>query len=159
MKFTDKDTFEALTDQELMGLCVYCEAAGEPYEGRVAVGTAILERVDKQDWEGKTIQEVILKPWQFSWTMPEAGEAYYEKAVAMADDFNVEVMKNVPLRECFDIAKGLISGSILRDPDLHAVRCCQYLNPVTATTTKAKWLDHGMTVIKRIGHHEFFRTG
>jgi len=156
MKYAVIPIFQALQDNQLMGLCIYCEAAGEPYEGRVAVGTVILERVDRHDWEGKTIQEVILKPWQFSWTMPEAGQAYYEKCVALADDFDVEIAKNVPLQECFDIAKGLNNGTIPRDPDLHAVKCCQYLNPSTAYPTMQKWLDHGLKVVKKIGHHSFF---
>jgi hypothetical protein len=60
------------------------------------------------------------------------------------------------LQECYAIARGMIDGSILRDPDLHASHCCQYLNPKTAATTMQKWLDHGMKVIKVIGKHTFF---
>jgi hypothetical protein len=156
MKYTDQDIFLALPDEQLMGLCIEREAAGEPHEGRVAVGTVILERVDNHDWEGKTIQEVILKPWQFSWTMEQGGKEYYAQSVAIADDFNVEIMKSKPLQECFDIAKGLIDGTIPRDPDLHAAHCCQYLNPVTAARTKDKWLASGMKIIKVIKNHSFF---
>ena len=156
MKYTDQDIFLALPDDQLMGLCIEREAAGEPYEGRIAVGTVILERVDKHDWEGKTIQEVILKPWQFSWTMEQAGATYYAEAVHIASDFAHQLTVYKALEECYEIAQGIIAGTIPRDPDLHAAHCCQYLNPITATRTRDKWLASGMKIIKTIKHHEFF---
>lgn len=158
MRYQDIPIFTTLPDDKLMGLCIEREAAGEPYEGRVAVGTVILERVDKHDWEGKTLQEVILKPWQFSWTMDQAGLAYYEEAVHMAQNFDDTLATYKALQECYDIARGMLDGAIPRDPDLHASHCCQYLNPKTAAVTMQKWLDHGMKVVKVIGHHTFFMT-
>lgn len=156
VRFQDRPIFEGLEDNQLLGLCIYCEAAGEPTEGRIAVGTVVLERVDKQVWMGKTIQQVILMPWQFSFVMPEAGEEYYNKCLAIADDFVHQLTINTALKECYAIAVGLINGTIPRDPDLHAVHCTQYLNPKTAATTQAKWLDHGMKIVKVIGKHDFF---
>ena len=47
MKPEDKKYFEALSERDLMGLCIFQEAKGEPREGRIAVGTVILERVDQ----------------------------------------------------------------------------------------------------------------
>jgi len=162
MKFIDKPIFEALTDEQLMGLCIEREAGGEPREGRIAVGTVILERVDHRSWDGKTIQEVILWPWQFSWTMELAGGAYYAESVAMADDFNVTVSHNKALQECLDIAKGMIAGTIPRDPDLAAINCVQYVagkyrrymdaHPEIKGT---RWWKK-MKLIKAIGGHEFY---
>jgi len=157
MRPEDKKYFEALSEPELLGLNIYAEARGESKEGRIAVGTVVLERVDHRDWDGKTIHEVILKNWQFSWTMPEAGKAYYEEMVKIAKTFDDYYYTDIVLRDCVDIAQGLINGTIPRDPDLAAVDCCQYLNPKVAAATKKKWLAGGMTLIKRIGKHEFFK--
>ena len=45
-------------------LCIYFEAMGEQQEGQVAVGHVIMNRVEKT---GKSMKDVIIKPWQFSW--------------------------------------------------------------------------------------------
>lgn len=159
MKPDDKKYFTALPNWQLMGLCIEREASGEPRSGKIAVGTVILERVDHRDWDGKTIQEVILKPWQFSWTMPEAGLDYYEESVEMAKGFYDEYVHNRALSECCQIARGLLQGEIQRDSDLANAHCVQYLNPKTAAATRKKWLKARMTTIKVIGNHEFFKEG
>lgn len=156
MRPEDKKYFEALSERDLMGLNIKMEAQGEPKEGRIAVGTVTLERVDRQGWMGKTIHEVILKPWQFSWTMEQAGADYYQQGVRIVKDFKSAYDADIVLRGCVDIAQGLMDGTIPRDPDLHAANCCQYLNPKVAGATKKKWLKGGMTLIKTIKHHEFF---
>jgi len=156
MRKSDRPIFESLTDEQLLGLCIEREAGGEPVDGKVAVGTVILERVNHRKWDGSTIKEVILMPWQFSWTMPEAGREYYEESVHMAASWDKEYEKNTSLQLCFGIATGLINGEISRDIDLYKANCCQYLNPETAPLVKEKWLQAGMRVIKAIGHHEFF---
>jgi hypothetical protein len=162
MKFIDKPIFLALSNDRLMGLCIEREAGGEPHEGRVAVGTVILERVDHRNWDGDTIQEVILLPWQFSWTMDEAGLAYYVESVAMAHDFDTVIEHNKALLECFEIAKGMIAGTIPRDRDLAAVNCCQYVagkyrkymdaHPEIKGT---RWWQKAK-LIKVINGHEFY---
>ena len=154
----NKADFGFLPDDQLMALCLLAEAGGEPYDGRVAVGTVILERVDHQKWSGHTIQEVILWPYQFSWTLMSDPERV--RMAAIAKDFDGFIQTQTPdaqaLGECVDIAQGLISGTIPRDPDLAASKCCQYLNPSTAEATKEKWLASGMKLIKVVKHHEFF---
>jgi spore germination cell wall hydrolase CwlJ-like protein len=150
--------FKRLQDWQLFGLCIEREASGEPYEGQVAVGTVILERVDHRDWDGKTIHEVIMRPWQFSWTMPEAGADYYNEAIMIVRSWPAEYRRRNALRDCCAIAKGLLLGSIPRDQELAAAHCCQYLNPKLAADTRAKWLASGMTTIKKIGNHEFFAS-
>lgn len=148
--------FHSLTDWQLMGLCIEREASGEPREGRIAVGTVILERVDHRKWDGNTIKTVILKPWQFSWTMEQAGREYYEKSVWMASHWVEAYRSMVALQECCEIAIGMMSLSIPRDPDLAFVHCCQYLNPHVAPAQRKKWVEGGMRSIKIIGNHEFF---
>ena len=158
MNAEDKHFFTDIPNWQLMGLCIEREAGGESREGRIAVGTVILERVDHRNWDGKTIQEVILKPWQFSWTMDGKGvnHDYYEESVHILSHWQEEYDSNNALKECCQIAMGLLQGAIPRDPDLAKVNCCQYLNPVVAAKTKAEWLSKGMKLVKKIGHHEFF---
>lgn len=147
-------TFKLLADWQLLGLCVEREASGEPLEGKIAVATVILERVDHRKWDGDTIREVILCPWQFSWTMPEAGEAYYEEAVYIAQNWVDAYGDDPVLQECCTIACEMLQGVLPRDPDLKGV--CQYLNPRIAPETKEKWIKSGMKVVKSVGNHEFF---
>jgi spore germination cell wall hydrolase CwlJ-like protein len=153
----DRTIFDSLTDQQLLALCIEREAGGEPTDGKIAVGTIVLERVDHRKWDGNTIKEVIMWPWQFSWTMPEAGREYYEEAVRIATDWTHEYQRRPPLQICFGIAAGMLQGEIPRDKELAAVNCCQYLNPKVAPLVKEKWLKAGMTLIKAIGKHEFFK--
>lgn len=156
MKFIHKEIFEKLDDSKLMGLCIEREAGGEIYEGKVAVGTVILERVDHRKWDGNSIHEVILKPWQFTWTMPQDDEDYYNRSVKIASHYDTELKKGGILYECYTLARLMIAGEVPRDPELAAVNCCQYLNPIIAAKTKRKWLAAGMKVIKAVDHHEFF---
>jgi hypothetical protein len=142
MRTEDKQYFTALSDWQLMGLCIEREAGGEPREGKIAVGTVILERVEHRNWDGKTVHEVILKPWQFSWTMPEINKPYYNEAVSMARNWR-EFSADKTLSDCCDIAKGLLDGSISVDEDLRKVNCVQYLNPKVAAATKDKWIKSG----------------
>jgi hypothetical protein len=157
MKPEHARAFKLLADWQLMGLCIEREARGEPAEGKIAVGTVILERVDHRDWDGKNIHEVILKPWQFSWTMPEAGSDYYNEAVRIAENWTDEYRTRKALQDCCVIANGMLFKSIPRDRILAEAHCCQYLNPKTAAKTMAEWLAVGMTSIKVIAHHEFFK--
>jgi len=58
--------FESLSDVELLTLCLWGEARGEPAIGKLAVAHVVLNRAAAPCWWGKTIKEVILKPKQFS---------------------------------------------------------------------------------------------
>ncbi len=49
----------------LVARVIYAEAAGEPYEGKVAVGAVIMNRVNSNLFPN-TIAGVIYEPWQFS---------------------------------------------------------------------------------------------
>ena len=55
-----------MTDIELLARLIYGEARGESPLGKLAVAHVVLNRVGKRSWYGRTIREVILKPWQFS---------------------------------------------------------------------------------------------
>jgi len=163
----DEPIFKALMPAQLMGLCIEREAGGEPRAGKIGVGTIILERVDHRDWDGKTIHEVILKRWQFSWTMPEPdkrAKTYYEESVNIAKHFDdmVAYSSRRSLLECYEIAKGLLSGEIQRDPEIAAAHCCEYVAAdyrkfMDAHPEKKcnRWWQK-MKLLKTVGNHEFY---
>lgn len=51
-------------DRYLLANLIYCEAGGEPYEGQVAVGAVVMNRVKSGAFPG-TVSEVIYQRWQF----------------------------------------------------------------------------------------------
>lgn len=53
------------TDRYLLAVLIYCEAGGEPYEGKVAVGAVVMNRVLSSRYPN-TIQGVIYQKYQFS---------------------------------------------------------------------------------------------
>lgn len=66
MKQEHKDYLLTLSSIDLMARTIYGEARGESTAGQEAVANVIINRLKKQGWYGKTIHEVILKPYQFS---------------------------------------------------------------------------------------------
>lgn len=59
-------TLSMLTDVQLLALCVWGEARGEAHVGKLAVAHVVLNRVGKKSWYGRSIRDVIVKPYQFS---------------------------------------------------------------------------------------------
>ena len=74
MKPEDRKHFADLSEARLLGLCIWAEARGEGMEGRVAVGSVVLNRVKhgrmNDPWGrryGRSVHTVIMAPYQFSW--------------------------------------------------------------------------------------------
>lgn len=84
---TTAPKYEA-TDDEVMKMAaiLYCEARGEPYQGILAVGSVIMNRVADPRFPN-TIEEVIMSPNQFS---PVASGLY---AIALAKGANETCIK------------------------------------------------------------------
>lgn len=57
-------TFEA-GDKDKLAVLIYCEAGGEPYEGQVAVGAVVINRLLSGVYPN-TLEGVIRQKWQFS---------------------------------------------------------------------------------------------
>ncbi len=63
---TNNGIFDPLEgDLKLLATIIYCEARGESYDGKVAVGAVVLNRVRSSRFPN-TIREVIYSPGQFS---------------------------------------------------------------------------------------------
>lgn len=113
------------SDVYLLAKCIYAEARGEPYTGKVAVGAVVLNRVKSSKFPN-TISGVIYQPWAF--TCVNDGQ------------INLE-----PNDECLRAARDAMNGW---DP---TYGCLYYYNPSTATS---KWIWSTKTVVK-IGKHVF----
>ena len=143
------DEFGHLDDDQVMALTIYAEARGEPRQGKIAVGTVILNRVSNRKWDGETILEVCLWPYQFScYNLDDPNRPILRR---IAEDWDYHYEKSRPLQDCYLIARGLMSLTTTPDPDLE--NCYQYLT--TEAKEAAKWWRE-MTFVKKIGHHEFF---
>lgn len=136
------NTFAAKTDQsststdkastsgnmvDLLARLINGEARGEPYEGQVAVGAVVLNRVKSAEFPN-TITGVIYQKNQFS---------------CITDgQFNKPIDKNSTV---YKAAQEAINGA---DPSNGALF---FYNP---KTTKSKWL-FSLKTVKTIGNHRF----
>ena len=125
---SNKKIFLSRGDIELMSQIVYAESKGEPYEGKVAVASVILNRVAHPSFP-KSVKEVINQRNAFSCVKDG-------KIVATPDE------------SCYNAVMDAIRG---KDPTNNAVF---FYNPRTATSQWMKNIDKAN--IKSIGNHVFF---
>ena len=115
------------SDVQLMARAINGEARGEPYEGQVAVGAVILNRV-KDSRFPNSISGVIYQPGAFT---------------AVSDgQINVTISEGSTV---YKAAQDAINGW---DP---TSGCVYYFNPSTATN---KWI-WSRPLVKTIGKHRF----
>ena len=115
------------SDIQLLARAINGEARGESYEGQVAVGAVILNRVKHPDFPN-TIAGVIYQPGAFT---------------AVSDG-----QINHPIDENSTVYKAARDAMNGWDP---TNGCIYYFNPNTATN---KWI-WSKTIVKTIGKHHF----
>lgn len=115
------------SDVQLLARAINGEARGEPYEGQVAVGAVILNRVKSPKFPN-TIEGVIYEPGAFT---------------AVSDG-----QINVAISEGSTVVKAARDALNGWDPSGGAI---YYFNPATATN---KWI-WSRSLIKTIGKHRF----
>ena len=115
------------SDVQLLARAINGEARGEPYEGQVAVGAVILNRVKSSKFPN-TIAGVIYEPGAFT---------------AVSDG-----QINVAISESSTVVKAARDALNGWDPSGGAL---YYFNPTTATN---KWI-WSRPLIKTIGKHRF----
>ncbi|MGI6150495.1 MAG: spore cortex-lytic enzyme [Christensenellales bacterium] len=113
------------SDLYLMARCIYGEARGEPYMGKVAIGAVILNRVKSKDFPN-TIAGVIYQP----------------KAFSVVADGQINL---TPDQECINAARDAMNGV---DP---TGGCVFYYNPAK---TSNKFM-HSLPTVITIGSHRF----
>jgi len=116
-----------INEEQLLARAINGEARGEPYEGQVAVGAVILNRV-KDPRFPNTIAGVIYQPGAFT--------AVSDGQINVPIDPNSTVVK---------AARDALNGW---DP---TNGCVYYWNPATATS---KWI-WSRQIVKKIGKHYF----
>ena len=116
-----------VSDEQLLARAINGEARGEPYEGQVAVGAVILNRVASSSFPN-TISGVIYQPGAFT---------------AVSDG-----QINVPIDPKSTVVKAARDALNGWDPT-HG--CLYYWNPATATS---KWI-WSRKIIMKIGKHKF----
>ena len=128
--FSDNNSSIYLTENDIyiMSQVVYAESKGEPFEGKVAVASVILNRVLSPQFPD-TVQEVIFQPYAFSCVV----------------DGKITVE---PSSECYDAVYDAIKGY---DPTGDALF---FYNPETATCSWMKSVEKSDTTL--IGQHLFF---
>ena len=78
-------------DKELLASLIFCEAGNQPYEGQVAVGAVVLNRINSAAYPN-TMEEVIYQSGQFSPAMSgwldrvRANGSYTDAAMQAAED-------------------------------------------------------------------------
>ena len=110
---------------DLLARLISAEARGEPYEGQVAVGAVVLNRVEHPSFPN-SIAEVIYQPGAFSCL----DDGQFDEPVA---------------ESAYRAARDAMNGW---DPTYGAIH---YFNPVTATS---KWI-WSRPLIVNIGKHRF----
>ena len=81
----------AQADKELLASLIFCEAGNQPYEGQVAVGAVVMNRVKSSSYPD-TISDVIYQSGQFTPAMTgwldsvRASSGYTESAMRAAED-------------------------------------------------------------------------
>lgn len=116
-------------DIDLMAKLVYCESRGEPFEGKVAVASVVLNRVMSPKFPN-TISDVIFQKNAFSCV-------FDGKIVAQ------------PNESCYDAVYEAIRG---KDPTNEALF---FYNPTIATCSWMK--ETSKKDSKKIGNHTFFK--
>ena len=116
-----------VSNVQLLARAINGEARGETYEGQVAVGAVILNRVKHADFPN-TIAGVIYQPGAFT---------------AVSDG-----QINHPISEDSTVVKAAQDAINGWDP---TNGCIYYFNPNTATN---KWI-WSKTIVKTIGKHHF----
>jgi N-acetylmuramoyl-L-alanine amidase len=122
-RFTENDVY-------WLAKIIYAEARGEIYEGQVAVGAVVLNRVRSSIFPN-TVYGVIFEKWDGK---------YYQFSPVLDGTINLE-----PNETSKRAAREAING---RDPSGGAL---YFYNPVTSTN---KWI-YDRPIIKRIGKHVF----
>ena len=95
-------------DRELLASLIFCEAGNQPYEGQVAVGAVVLNRINSESYPD-TMEEVIYQSGQFSPAMSgwldrvRANGSYTDAAMQAAED---ALAGNNPVGDCLYFSVG-----------------------------------------------------
>jgi spore germination cell wall hydrolase CwlJ-like protein len=121
------------SDLDLLARLIYCEAGNQSYEGMLAVGCVVMNRV-KSDKFPDTIHDVIYQNNQFQ--PVSSGRIDY-----------VEYLPN----ECILAANESLNGvNVIGD-------AMYFMNPEISDYINVEWFESELEFIKTIGDHDFYK--
>ncbi len=116
------------------------EAGNQPYLGKQAVAAVTLNRVFNPKNFPNTVNEVILAPYQFSWTNKGMLPPNHIKAPWLDNPLN--------WAKCKEVAEMALTGNMVNPVN----GCCYYFNPHLAQPSWAK----KMVKVLSIADHDFY---
>jgi spore germination cell wall hydrolase CwlJ-like protein len=133
------DAGRVIPDDTWGALCIFAEARNEPFEGQVAVGCVIRNRMARRWFSDGTVVDTVTRAKQFSWTNED------------------------------DAQRTRVFRAMQTDPAwLSAVRAWEesaHTNPIGAAVQYhaeyvTPWWSraHGYEFVKRIGRHLFYEV-
>ena len=99
---------QQVAEKELLASLIFCEAGNQPYEGQVAVGAVVMNRIKSSSYPD-TMEEVIYQSGQFSPAMSgwldrvRANQGYTEAAMQAAED---ALAGSNPIGDCLYFSVG-----------------------------------------------------
>lgn len=128
-------------DREIAALTIFCEASGEPPEGRVAVAATLFNRLRAKRF-GPTIAAICLARYQYSeWNDDKADNANLLRAAGTPDD-------NPVMQECLQAFLAAAAG---QDPTGGATHYFAVSIP------EPSWAATGEFTVQ-IGRHRFYKN-
>lgn len=110
---------------------IYAEAGGESYEGMLAVGNVILNRVAHKDYPNTIYGVIFDKKYGVQFSPVSNGTIY-----------------NTPSADAINAAKDCLNGTTVVSSD-----CIYFLNPDKSTSF---WIVENCEYLKTIGCHDFY---
>ena len=110
---------------------ISAESAGEPEEGKIAVGNVVLNRVKSPDFPNTVYGVIFDEKYGTQFTPVASGTVYCE-----------------PTAESVDAAKRCLAG------EKCAENCLYFFNPKISTAQK--WIVENRVFCKSIGDHDFY---
>jgi len=121
-EFKSYETAEEMPDLEILARTIEAEASGEPFEGKIAVGSVIANRVASGSYGGSGgIKGVILKKGQFS---PWNSYTKYAKGEQGKDMLNLKASE-----ESYKAANDILTGNYTDETG----GASHYVNPKVST--------------------------
>lgn len=144
---------DELLPDEIFALTLYGEARGEPIDGIIAVANVIMNRLNDNPAKYKNVRNVCLEPKQFScWNDDDPNKA---KLLAIADQFVRNDISDKSLKQCWYIAKGVMTKNLLDNTK-------SAKNYMTESLfngpNKPNWAKNPKTTPTQIGNHVFFNV-
>lgn len=138
--------FKKLTTVQLMALAIYGESRSESFEGKLAVGTVIMERYRQFN---RSVKQVILDPMQFSSFNEFDGQ--YATLHNIAIKWKQNYKNLTMLRECYIIATGLLNGTL---PE-HQLLANNSVTHFKTADVRPRW-SVKLRYVCTIGNHQFY---